>query len=120
MRSVPLLPNLWLCLCLFKVQEIQDKGGMYYGQNAISNNLILCNKENLLNQSSILLGVPGAGKSFLTKQQIENLLLSTDDEIMICDPENEYGALVKALCPDAAVISLEASGQGSAQCHVYG
>lgn len=95
----------------FKVQEIQDKGGMYYGQNAISNNLILCNKENLLNQSSILLGVPGAGKSFLTKQQIENLLLSTDDEIMICDPENEYGALVKALCPDAAVISLEAGGK---------
>ena len=95
----------------FKVQEIQDKGGMYYGQNAISNNLILCNKANLLNQSSILLGVPGAGKSFLTKQQITNLLLSTDDEILICDPENEYGALVKALCPDAAIISLEAGGK---------
>ena len=95
----------------FKVQEIQDKGGMYYGQNAISNNLILCNKATLLNQSSILLGVPGAGKSFLTKQQITNLLLSTDDEILICDPENEYGALVKALCPDAAIISLEAGGK---------
>ncbi len=95
----------------FKVQEIQDKGGMYYGQNAISNNLILCNKEYLLNQSSMLLGVPGAGKSFLTKQQIANLLLSTKDEIMICDPENEYGPLVKALCPDAAVISLEAGGR---------
>ena len=95
----------------FKVQEIQDKGGMYYGQNAISNNLILCNKENLLNQSSMLLGVPGAGKSFLTKQQIANILLSTKDEILICDPENEYGALVKALCPDSTVISLEAGGK---------
>ena len=95
----------------FKVQEIQDKGGMYYGQNAISNNLILCNKENLLNQSSMLLGVPGAGKSFLTKQQIANMLLSTKDEILICDPENEYGALVKALCPDSTVISLEAGGK---------
>ena len=95
----------------FKVQEIQDKGGMYYGQNAISNNLILCNKANLLNQSSMLLGVPGAGKSFLTKQQISDILLSTQDEILICDPENEYGALVKALCPDSTVISLEAGGK---------
>ena len=95
----------------FKVQEIQDKGGMYYGQNAISNNLILCNKANLLNQSSILLGVPGAGKSFLTKQQIATLLMSTEDDILICDPENEYSALVKALCPDAEVISLEAGGK---------
>jgi len=95
----------------FKVQEIQDKGGMYYGQNAISNNLILCNKEYLLNQSSMLLGVPGAGKSFLTKQQIANILLSTKDEILICDPENEYGALVTALCPDSTVISLEAGGK---------
>ena len=95
----------------FKVQEIQDKGGMYYGQNAISNNLILCNKANLLNQSSMLLGVPGAGKSFLTKQQIANILLSTDDEVLICDPENEYGALVSALCPDSTVISLEAGGK---------
>ena len=95
----------------FKVQEIQDKGGMYYGQNAISNNLILCNKANLLNQSSMLLGVPGAGKSFLTKQQISDILLSTQDEILICDPENEYGALVTALCPDSTVISLEAGGK---------
>ena len=95
----------------FKVQEIQDKGGMYYGQNTLSNNLILCNKENLLNQASMLLGGPGAGKSFLTKQQIANILLSTKDEILICDPENEYGALVKALCPDSTVISLEAGGK---------
>lgn len=95
----------------FKVQEIQDKGGLYYGQNSISNNLILCNKANLLNQSSIILGVPGAGKSFLTKQQIVNLLLSTEDDLLICDPENEYGPLVKALCPDTSVISLEAGGK---------
>ena len=38
----------------FKVQEIQDKGGIYFGENAISHNLIMCNKENLLNQSAFL------------------------------------------------------------------
>jgi len=95
----------------FKVQEIQDKGGIYFGQNAISNNLILCNKEMLMNQASIFLGVPGAGKSFLTKLQIAILMLTTQDEILICDPENEYGSLVKALCPEAAIISLEAGGK---------
>lgn len=48
----------------FKVQEIQDRGGIYFGENAISHNLILCNRENLLNQSAFILGVPGSGKSF--------------------------------------------------------
>lgn len=51
----------------FKVQEIMDKGGIYFGENAISHNLIMCNKENLLNQSAFLLGVPGSGKSFSAK-----------------------------------------------------
>ena len=54
----------------FKVQEIQDKGGIYFGENAISHNLIMCNKANLLNQSAFLLGVPGSGKSFSAKELI--------------------------------------------------
>ena len=73
----------------FKVQEIQDKGGIYFGENAISHNLILCNKENLLNQSAFLLGVPGSGKSFNAKELITFLTLNTDDDILICDPEGE-------------------------------
>lgn len=54
----------------FKVQEIMDKGGIYFGENAISHNLIMCNKENLLNQSAFVLGVPGSGKSFSVKELI--------------------------------------------------
>ena len=83
----------------FKVQEIQDKGGIYFGENAISHNLIMCNKANLLNQSSFYLGVPGAGKSFAVKELIAFLMLHPDyaeDEILVCDPEGEFGALVKA------------------------
>lgn len=71
----------------FKVQEIFDKGGIYYGENAISRDLIMINKENLLNQSAIFFGVPGSGKSFFAKLQILFLSLSTDDDILICDPE---------------------------------
>ena len=89
----------------FKVQEIQDRGGIYYGLNAISRNLIMINKSNLLNQSSFLLGVPGSGKSFSAKELIVFLTLSTDDDILICDPENEYSALVDALGGEVIHIS---------------
>lgn len=64
----------------FKVQEIMDKGGIYFGENAISHNLIMCNKANLLNQSAFLLGVPGSGKSFSAKELITFLILNTNDD----------------------------------------
>ena len=99
----------------FKVQEIQDKGGIYFGENAISHNLIMCNKANLLNQSAFLLGVPGAGKSFSAKELIAFLMLHPDyanDDILICDPENEFGALCQALGQDiASVVHMAAGGK---------
>ena len=81
----------------FKVQEIQEPGGIYFGENAISHNLILCNMNNLLNQSMMLLGIPGSGKSFFAKLLIIAIALSTDDDIIILDPEGEYSPLVNAL-----------------------
>ncbi|MBO5376197.1 MAG: ATP-binding protein [Bacilli bacterium] len=93
----------------FRVQEIMDKGGIYYGENAISHNLIMVNKANLLNQSSFLLGVPGSGKSFSAKELIVFLALSTEDDILICDPEGEYSALVKAM--GGEVIGISASSK---------
>lgn len=81
----------------FRVQEIMDTGGIYFGENAISHNLIMCNKANLLNQSAFLLGVPGSGKSFSAKELIVFLALATDDDILVCDPEREYAALGSAM-----------------------
>ncbi len=96
----------------FKTQEIMDKGGIYYGENAISHNLIMCNKENLLNQSAFLLGVPGSGKSFSAKELITFLMLNTDDDILICDPEGEYAPLVEAMGPEmGSVIRVSAGGR---------
>lgn len=95
----------------FKVQEIQDKGGIYFGENAISHNLIMCNKANLLNQSAFLLGVPGSGKSFSAKELIAFLILNTDDDILICDPEGEYAALVRAMGDVGSVIRIAAGGK---------
>ena len=95
----------------FKVQEIQDKGGLFFGENAISHNLILCDKSLLMNQSAFIVGVPGCGKSFLTKEQIMILILTTDDHILIFDPEGEYAPLVEALGKDlASIIRLHAGG----------
>ena len=89
----------------FKVQEIMDERGIYYGENAISNNLIMIDKSKLLNQSSFLLGVPGSGKSFSAKELITFLTLSTEDDILICDPENEYSSLIEALHGEVINIS---------------
>ena len=96
----------------FKVQKIQDAGGIYFGENAISHNLIMCNKANLLNQSAFLLGVPGSGKSFAAKELITFLMLNTEDDILICDPEGEFSPLVKAMGDDiGAVFNLCAGGK---------
>ena len=94
----------------FKVQEIQEAGGIYFGENAISHNLILCNLANLLNQSMFLLGVPGAGKSFFAKLLIIFLALSyPDEDILICDPEGEYSPLIRAL--RGSVVTIAAGGK---------
>lgn len=81
----------------FRAHEIMQKGGVWFGQNAITNNPIICNKALLQNPNSFVLGVPGSGKSFLTKEEIEFLILSTDDDIIIADPEGEYDSIINAL-----------------------
>ena len=81
----------------FRVQEISDRGGFYFGENAISKSLILYDKSRLMNPNAFILGVPGSGKSFNVKELIAILALSTDDDIIICDPEREYAPLVEAL-----------------------
>ena len=73
----------------FRVQEVMDRGGIYCGENAISRNLIMCNKSLLLNPNSFFLGVPGSGKSFSAKMFIVFLALATGDDILVCDPERE-------------------------------
>ena len=81
----------------FKAQEIRHKNGLYYGQNAISKNLILANRWELLNGNGFNLGVSGSGKSLSAKREMIQLALSTNDDILIIDPEAECRALVEAL-----------------------
>lgn len=77
----------------FRVQEVFDKSGIYCGKNAISGNMIVVNKSNLMNGSSLRFGIPGSGKSFGCKDEMEQIALNTGDDILVCDPEREYGFL---------------------------
>lgn len=81
----------------FTTQELFQarKEALYYGLNALSNNLIMVDRKQLKNPNGLILGTPGSGKSFAAKREITNAFLVTDDDIMICDPEAEYTPLVE-------------------------
>ena len=83
----------------FTTQELFQTTGepMYYGLNALSNNMIMADRKQLKNPNGLILGTPGSGKSFSAKREITNCYLLTDDDILICDPEAEYAPLVEAL-----------------------
>lgn len=89
----------------FRAQEIVHPGGIYYGQNVISKNMIIANRKQLLNGNSFILGVSGSGKSFTAKREIVNQMLASDDDIILIDPEREYSALVNALGGETIHIS---------------
>ena len=80
----------------FTTQELCQNGAeaLYYGLNALSNNLIMVDRKQLKNPNGLILGTPGSGKSFSAKREMSNVMLATDDDVIICDPEGEYAPLV--------------------------
>lgn len=89
----------------FKAQEIRHQGGVYYGQNVISRNLILANRKELLNGNGFVLGVSGSGKSFTAKRELAALALATGDDIICIDPESEYRPIIEGLGGEVVNIS---------------
>ena len=83
----------------FTTQELFQTGSeaLYCGINALSNNLIMVDRKKLKNPNGLILGTPGSGKSFSAKREIANVFMVTSDDIIICDPEAEYGPLVERL-----------------------
>lgn len=95
----------------FTTQELFQNGkeALYYGLNALSNNLIMVDRKKLKNPNGLILGTPGSGKSFSAKREIANAFLVTDDDIIVCDPESEYSALVHKFKGQVVKISPSSS-----------
>jgi type IV secretory pathway VirB4 component len=81
----------------FSSQELMQKEGLYYGLNAVSRNLILLNRKASKNANGFILGTPGSGKSFSAKREMLNVLLNTNDDVIVIDPEREYGPMAEML-----------------------
>ena len=90
----------------FRVQEIRETNGIYYGQNVISKNMIIADRKKLLNGNSLVFGVSGSGKSFITKEEIVfTMLKDKNADVIVIDPENAYTPLVKALGGEVIKVS---------------
>ncbi len=105
----------------FTTQELYQTGpeALYYGINALSNNLIMVDRKLLKNPNGIILGTPGSGKSFSAKREISNaFLICPHDDIIICDPEGEYAPLVERLHGQVIRISPTGKGYDGKPCYI--
>ncbi len=89
----------------FNSKELLHEGGLFYGQNKMTKNLIIFDRRKLKNPNGFILGVPGSGKSFLAKLEMIYSILQTDEEILILDPEGEYTAIAEMLGGEVIYIS---------------
>lgn len=89
----------------FVAKELMHKNGFFYGRNGINGNLIYFNRLNLNNANGFYLGSSGSGKSFCAKREMLNILLNTDDEVIVIDPDGEYVHFVKGMGGEHIIIS---------------
>ena len=105
----------------FTTQELFQNGSeaLYYGINALSNNLIMVDRKLLKNPNGLILGTPGSGKSFSAKREITNaFLICPKDDIIICDPEGEYAPLVERLHGQVIKLSPTGKGYDGSPCYI--
>ena len=90
----------------FNVQEMNDKGGIYYGINQVSKNVNVGDRKKLLNGNGFVFGVPGSGKSFFCKQGMGQVFLNTNDDVIVIDPMSEYFDIARTY--GGAVVNMSA------------
>ena len=93
----------------FTTKELYSNSGQYYGMNSLSNNVIMVDRKGLINPNGLVFGMPGFGKTFFIKREIVDMLLKTEDDRLIIDPEGEYKWLIKLLKGQVIKIALNSS-----------
>jgi len=99
------------CLAMqmpFRTQNIMHENGVYYGVNPLSKKIITVNRAKLVSGNAFILGTTGSGKSVTAKLEILSTALRGEMDIIIVDPEREYGALVKQL--GGEIIQMSSTG----------
>ncbi len=81
----------------FRVQEVCHTGGIYYANNAISKNLIMVNRAELLNGNSFITGVSGSG-TFANETNVDTKTR------LICYDIHDLG---RALMPIGMLVVLD-------------
>ena len=82
----------------FTTQELFQSGeALYYGLNALSNNMIMVDRKQLKNPNALSSALPAPARAFSAKREMTNAFLITEDDIIVCDPEAEYYPLVQKL-----------------------
>lgn len=80
----------------FATQELDDKGGNYYGQNKHSHNLVICNRKLLTSPMGFVCGKTGAGKGMFVKTEMTGTIFSNPtDEIYVIDRAGEYTEIAR-------------------------
>lgn len=93
----------------FSSQDLMQLNGDYYGKNKLTNNPIMFDLMSGDNYSSLILGESGKGKSFKAKEQVlGRMLKNLNRDIIVLDPNNEWGDLCRKLSGE--VIDISAGG----------
>ncbi|MDL2327725.1 DUF87 domain-containing protein [Ruminococcaceae bacterium OttesenSCG-928-A11] len=80
----------------FTSADLTQDSGILYGINLHNNGLVIFDRWSLENANMVVFAKSGAGKSFAVKlEALRTMMLGT--EIIIIDPEDEYGKICDAV-----------------------
>lgn len=89
----------------FNTCDLLHKNSIWYGRNIVTKNGIFIDRKKMVSGNAAVLASTGGGKSFIIKSMCEQIKLRyPDDEIVICDFQEEYTKMVNYL--DGQVIDF--------------
>lgn len=84
-------------LCPVSSAEIAKSGGAFVGLNSINDNLVFLSRKVSGNISGAIIGAEKSGKTYQTKREILNAMLTTNDKINLIAVNDEYDDFIREL-----------------------